>query len=285
MASVGGFPSFVALRDGFRLHVETLGHGRPVLLIHGFTGSIRAWGVDLLSHLARENRVIAIDLLGHGASDVPSDPRRYALREIIEDLTSVLDSLEVERPTWIGYSMGGRVALAAAIERPERVGSLVLESVSPGLKSETERAARRSLDAALAERIVQGGIKEFVAYWSELPIFASQKRLSKTTRRAIRERRLRNSPEGLAGCLVGLGTGSQPSYWDRLHKIPVRTLFISGGQDPKFTSIAARMVQLVPSASRCVVAQAGHTVHLERSHEWLRSVGEHLVPLADALEK
>ena len=63
--------------------------------------------------------------------------------------------------TWIGYSMGGRVALAAAIERPERVGSLVLESVSPGLKSEVERAARRSLDAALAERIVQGGIKEF----------------------------------------------------------------------------------------------------------------------------
>lgn len=285
MASVGGFSSFVTLRDGIRLHVETLGEGDPILLVHGFTGSVRAWGVDILSHLARNNRVIAIDLLGHGASDTPSDPRRHALPEVVEDLISLLDSLEIERPAWIGYSMGGRVALAAAIERPERVGSLVLESSSPGLESKAERADRRSSDAALAERIVRGGIEDFVDYWSELPLFASQKRLPVKTREAIRERRLRSSPEGLAGCLAGLGTGSQPSYWDRLHEIRVRTLLISGGEDSKFTSIAVRMAQLVPGASTCVVAKTGHTVHIERPNEWLRAVGEHLFPPADAIKK
>ena len=220
--------------------------------------------------------------MGHGASDAPSNPTRYALQEIIEDLISVLDFFDVERPVWIGYSMGGRVALAAAIERPARVGSMVLESASPGLESEAERVARRSSDAALAERIVRGRIEDFVAYWSELPLFDSQQRLPGKTREAMREHRLRSSPEGLAGCLTGLGPGSQPSYWDRLHEIRGRTLLISGEEDPKFTSIASRMEQLMPGASICVVAKAGHNVHLERPNEWLQAVGQHLYPFANA---
>ena len=268
--------SDISLRDGLRLRVGTVGNGDPVLLIHGFTGCIQAWGPVILSTLAQAHKVIAVDLLGHGASDKPSDSRRYALQKMIEDLESVLDAFGIRSAAWIGYSMGGRVALGAAIERPDRVGSLILESASPGLNSEAERIERRSADASLAQRILNRGMEEFVGYWTDLPLFASQKRLPDRTRRAIRERRMQNSREGLAACLKGLGTGSQPCFWNRLHEIQVPTLFISGKEDSKFAATASKMRKLVSDASVCVVEQTGHTIHLERPEEWLRVVKNHL---------
>ena len=276
MADEGLTFSYISLRDGFRLHVGTAGEGDPILLVHGFTGCIHAWGKVVLSGLARTHRVVAVDLLGHGASDTPSDPRRYALQEVIQDLVSVLDYFEAQNSAWIGYSMGGRVALGAAVERPERVRSLVLESATPGLVLEADQVARRKADADLAHRITSRGIEDFVEFWTDLPLFASQKRLQDQIRDAIRKRRLGNSPEGLAACLVGLGTGSQPSYWDRLHEIRSPTLLLSGKEDPKFTAIASQMAALLPDAAACVIEEAGHTVHLERPEEWLRTVEDYL---------
>ena len=276
MSDTGLNFGYIPLRDGLRLRAGTAGDGEPILLVHGFTGSIEAWGATVLSGLAATHRLIAVDLLGHGASDTPSDPRRYALPEVIQDLVSVLDCFEAQRPAWIGYSMGGRVALGAAIERPERVGCLVLESASPGLESEADRIARRKSDATLAQHILTRGIEDFVGYWSNLPLFASQKRLPDWIRGAIGERRKRNSPQGLAACLVGLGTGSQPSFWNQLQEFRPPMLLISGKEDPKFTAIASRMATIAPNSSACVIEDAGHTVHLECPEKWLQAVREHL---------
>ena len=95
MTDAGLTFSHVALRDGSRLRAGIAGDGDPILLVHGFTGSIEAWGATVLSGLVATHRLIAVDLLGHGASDSPSDPRRYAYQEVIQDLVSVLDFLYV----------------------------------------------------------------------------------------------------------------------------------------------------------------------------------------------
>ena len=102
----------VTMRDGLRLHAEVLGEGEPLLLIHGFTGSAGAWGEELLSGLARAHRVVAVDLLGHGKSEYSSDPERYRVDELLQDLGQILDALDIEAARWLGYSMGGRLALA-----------------------------------------------------------------------------------------------------------------------------------------------------------------------------
>ena len=250
-----------------------------MLLLHGFTGSVEAWGEVILQGLAAAGlRVLAVDLPGHGRSDVPDTPRRYHLESVVHDLLDVLDARGLERPAWVGYSMGGRIALGAAVLHPDRVGRLVLESASPGLESEADREARRRSDEALSRRILDRGIEAFVSEWMDLPLFATQRRLPEPVIARARRRRLRCSPRGLALTLRGLGTGSQPSFWADLGSLPHRTLLLAGGLDTKYVEIAERMAARISGVERRTVADAGHTVHREAPEAWLRSVGEFLAP-------
>jgi 2-succinyl-6-hydroxy-2,4-cyclohexadiene-1-carboxylate synthase len=271
---------YVTLRDGLRLHVRVQGNGEPLLLLHGFTGSIEAWGRELLDGLARAHQVIALDLLGHGESDASSDPARYAMDEMLRDLTQVLDALGVGEARWLGYSMGGRIALAGAVLRPARVSALMLESASPGLANENERRARRRADEALAEGILRGGMEAFVDHWMGLPLFATQGKLPGRTREENRERRLKNRPEALAACLRGLGTGAQPSFWDSLPDLGVPALLMAGEEDIRFTEVARRMAKAMPRAQLRLIPRAGHTIHLENPFAWLAAVRTY-DPMAD----
>ena len=263
---------FVTLRDDLRLHVRVQGEGEPLLLLHGFTGSVEAWGEECFRGLAQAHRVVAVDLLGHGASDCSTEPERYRVEEILRDLGQVLDALAIERARWVGYSMGGRIALAAAVLRPARVSSLVLESASPGLLGEGERRARRRADEALAEGILRGGMEAFVDHWMGLPLFATQGKLPPRVREANRERRLRNDPEALAACLRGLGTGAQPSFWENLRQIQVPTLLLAGEEDVKFTELARQMAEIMPAAELRLIPKSGHSIHLENPFAWLAAL-------------
>jgi 2-succinyl-6-hydroxy-2,4-cyclohexadiene-1-carboxylate synthase len=263
---------FVTLRDDLRLHVRVQGAGEPLLLLHGFTGSVEAWGEECFRGLAQAYRVVAVDLLGHGASDVSDDPERYRMEETLRDLGQVLDALSIEEARWLGYSMGGRIAVAGAVLKPARVSSLILESASPGLAGENERRARRRADEALAEGILRGGMEAFVDHWMGLPLFATQGKLPPTIREANRERRLKNNPEALAACLRGLGTGAQPSFWEDLPGIRVPTLLLAGEEDHKFSELARRMADLLPSAELRLIPKSGHSIHLENPFAWLAAV-------------
>lgn len=263
---------FVTMRDGLRLHVRVQGRGEPLLMIHGFTGSLDAWGEEFLNGLAQAFQVVAVDLPGHGDSDPSDDPERYRMEEVLKDLCQVLDATSIDQARWLGYSMGGRVALAGAVLHPARVATLILESASPGLSGEAERKARRRADEALAEGILRGGMEAFVDHWMGLPLFATQGKLPQKVQEANRERRLRNRPESLAACLRGLGTGAQPSYWEALPDIRVPTLLLAGEEDEKFTAIARRMSQEMPGSELRVIPRAGHSIHLENPFAMLAAV-------------
>ncbi|MBT5773750.1 MAG: alpha/beta fold hydrolase, partial [Dehalococcoidia bacterium] len=104
--------------DGLRLHVEQQGSGPAVVLLHGFTGSTTTWG-SLTELLTPEFEVIAIDIVGHGESDAPTEVDRYRMERCTDDLVAVLAKLGHERATWLGYSMGARTALQLAVRHPE----------------------------------------------------------------------------------------------------------------------------------------------------------------------
>ena len=263
---------FVTMRDGLRLHVRVEGDGEPLLLLHGFTGSVEAWGEETFKGLTQAYQVVAVDILGHGASDFSTDADRYRVEEVLRDLCQVLDAVGVETARWLGYSMGGRIALAGAVLRPGRVSSLILESASPGLAGENERRARRRADDALAEGILRGGMEAFVDHWMGLPLFATQGKLPPKIREANRERRLRNNPEALAACLRGLGTGAQPSFWDDLPGIRVPALVLAGEEDQKFSTLARRMAGMIQGAELRLIPRAGHSIHLENPFAWLAAV-------------
>ena len=282
----------VRLRDGSGLRVVELRRdgtalretALSVLLLHGFTGSVEAWGEELLGGLAATGRrVVAVDLLGHGGSDVPAEPPRYAMERQLDDLEEVLDVLELERAAWVGYSMGARLALGGALLRPRRVAALVLESGSPGLATGSERRARRAADEALAARLEDAepeAIARFVDDWLARPLFETQRRLPEDVRRRERLRRLTAHPRGLAGTLRGLGTGAQPSLWERLDEVEPPVLLLTGRLDAKFEAIADRMAGSMPASVRASVPDAGHAIHLERPGAWLARVNGFLAEVA-----
>jgi 2-succinyl-6-hydroxy-2,4-cyclohexadiene-1-carboxylate synthase len=254
--------------NGVRLGVEQWGENFPMqptlVLLHGFTGSARTWAIHAQTYAAAGLRVIALDMLGHGASDVPDDPARYSIEHCRDDILAALDVLGVPAGSAIllGYSMGGRIALHTAFSGFCR--GLILESASPGIADETERAARRASDAALAARIEREGVPAFVEYWENLPLFASQRALPDAVQSAVRAQRLHNHARGLANSLRGVGTGSQPALHDRLPRLTSPTLLIAGALDAKYAAIAREMAQVIPHSEVRIVPGAGHTVHLEQ---------------------
>jgi len=204
------------------------------------------------------------------------------MESIARHLEVVIGAVGGRRAALVGYSMGARIALATAILRPGRVGRLVLESGSPGLRDESDRRARRERDEALAESIVRDGVPRFVEGWMAQPIFATQQRLPPEVRARERSRRLEASAEGLAGALRALGTGSQPSFWGRLEDARAPVLLITGGDDGKFVSIAREMASRLPDCRSMVVEDVGHTVHLEAPETWLEIVVPFLAGTAPA---
>jgi 2-succinyl-6-hydroxy-2,4-cyclohexadiene-1-carboxylate synthase len=171
-----------------------------------------------------------------------------------------LAALAPDRFTLAGYSMGGRIALHAAVAFPARIERLVLIGASPGLADAAERAARRVDDDALADEIDSLDIEAFARRWAQTPVLAGQ---PPAVADLVHADRLRNPPAGLARALRGLGTGVLPSLWDRLASIAVPVVVVVGERDAKFRGIAGEMAGALPDARVVVVPSAGHAVHLE----------------------
>src|SRR5699024_3377476 len=108
------------------------------------------------------------------------------------ELKILLEELQVSKCHLLGYSMGGRVALSFAQRHPEMVSCLILESASPGLKTESERIERKEKDAKLADNILQNGLESFVDEWESLQMFSTQKMLPDDAKATIRKERLRS---------------------------------------------------------------------------------------------
>lgn len=240
----------------------------PYLLLHGFTGAGANWS-PVAQMLAQHACVIMPDLLGHGATAAPDDPARYAMPAAAADLFALWQALALPPVHLVGYSMGGRLALYTALEYPRMVARLTLESASPGLDSEAERAARRAADEALADRIERDGMAAFTASWENLPLFATQSADAKARLRAVR---LAQRPRGLANSLRGMGTGAQPSLWPRLPSLALPVHLVVGALDVKFVAINQRMAERIPGARLTVIPDAGHAVHLEQPDAYLTAL-------------
>jgi 2-succinyl-6-hydroxy-2,4-cyclohexadiene-1-carboxylate synthase len=251
------------------------GEGPSLLLLHGFTGCKENWSF-LIERLSKNYKVIAIDLLGHGKTESPQIVERYVFERVCEDLYEFLEELSISSVHILGYSMGGRIALAFSSIYPSKVSSLILESSSPGLMSEEERFHRKKADEALAIDIINNGVSAFVDKWEEIPLFASQKQLHIHKQNRIRVQRLQNNPLGLANSLKGMGTGRQPSYWDKLSSVKIPVLLLCGELDRKFCEIAARMKERIPQATIFQIPGVGHAIHVEQPDVFGEIVDEFL---------
>lgn len=246
------------------------GKGEPLVLLHGFTGSSQTWE-PFIEKWASAFMVIAIDLPGHGRTNTPDFP---SMIQFCDELRELLHSFQIEKCHLLGYSMGGRIALSFAERHGTLVTSLMLESASPGLPTDAERKERKRRDLALAERIVKKGVPAFVEEWEDLPLFKTQKRLSMDAQHKIRQERLMQKAEGLSRSLVQMGTGSQPSWWERLNTLYMPVQLIVGGLDSKFVQINQQMESAINQSELVIVQEAGHAVHVEQVEKFATIVME-----------
>lgn len=267
----------VKMADGVCYRAADSGHdsSEALVFLHGFTGSKESW--MFLQDTFPGERLVMIDCLGHGETDAPLQAVRYSTSRQVSDLAAIFDQLKLHKVKLIGYSMGGRLACSFAQAFPDRVSALVLESSTPGLGTLQERKNRIQSDRKLADFILRDGIESFVDYWENIPLFATQLSLPEGVRKNIRAARLRNNPAGLAGSLLGMGTGSQPSWWDALDNIKAPVLLVCGEWDEKFCVINQKVHKRLPSSKIEVVKQAGHTVHVEQPRIFGKIISEFLL--------
>jgi 2-succinyl-6-hydroxy-2,4-cyclohexadiene-1-carboxylate synthase len=223
-----------------------------LLLLHGFTQTGRSWQ-PVRDVLAARYRAVAPDLPGHGQFAWRRPASFAACDAYVRALTD-------EEFTLAGYSMGGRIALHAALSVGARIRRLVLVGASPGIADQGEREQRRAADDALADRIEAIGVEAFAREWGAQPLFAGMPR--GIAEQADTDRR-RNTAPGLAAALRGLGTGVMPSLWDRLGELPMPVDLVVGERDEKFRAIAERMTAALVAGRLHVVPGTGHAVHLE----------------------
>jgi 2-succinyl-6-hydroxy-2,4-cyclohexadiene-1-carboxylate synthase len=221
-----------------------------VVLVHGFTQTLAAWE-PVAQRLAGRWPVVRVDLPGHGGSS--------GVRVGFAEAAGLVGTCGGPG-AYVGYSLGGRLCLRLALDRPDLVRALVLVGASPGIADPAARAERRAADEALAEAVERDGVEAFLDRWLAGPLFATL-----PGELAGRADRLANTAEGLAFALRRLGTGAQEPIWDRLAGLRPPTLLVAGALDVKFADLAREMAAAAgPAAAVALVPGAGHAAHLER---------------------
>jgi len=251
--------------DEMRYHIEIKGTGKPMICLHGFSGNLSTWELIQLA----DYQMILIDLIGHGESEKPCSSQFYYWEVIIRHLNKLIHQLSLKKYSLLGYSMGGRIALAYALAYPQEIDKLILESASYGECGLIKRLKRRRNDLKLAKNISQNGIEWFNRYWSGLDIFATQTQLPKAIIDQISERRLLNAPHALSNTLRGSGQGKFPCLKNQISELSMPVLYINGEYDTKYEQIGLEVKKLNSNIKHEIIKGVGHNTHIEDPHAFI----------------
>ena len=253
------------------LKFQALGpKGGPALVcLHGFLGTGSDWipFAQELQRLRPDIQILLPDLPSHGES-VSISPQNFSAW-----LCETLDAAGISRATLAGYSLGGRLALAAAIEQPHRFPAFIGISTTAGIENSDERTARCEADAKLARRLREDSFDSFLRDWWSLPIFESPKKMPADEFLASR---LTQNPVALAEVLEAWSPGFLPAQWSELRPYPGSALLLAGVCDAKYSLLARRMAESFRSAKTQILPGCGHRLLDESPLELARVVADFL---------
>ena len=264
---------------GMPVSIVEAGRGDPVLLLHGL-GATKASFLPTLLALARDHRVIAPDLLGHG--DTAKPLARYDAPTFARFVLSLMDALEIERADLIGNSMGGRISIEVAMTTPDRVRSVSLLCPAVAFLKRRGfvpfvRVMRPELGLVphrLPHRLVVRSIRTMFARPDRLP-------MSWYEAGADEFLRIFRTPRGRAALYASMRNiyldepGGERGFWVRLERLDTPALFLWGDRDRLVPAGFDRHVRRVlPGATSRVLDDCGHVPqfeHPDRTHALIRS--------------
>jgi pimeloyl-ACP methyl ester carboxylesterase len=250
------------------------GRGDTFVLCHGFSGSAHDFDLQL-TRLAEGGRVVTLDQRGHGRSTKCADVGAYSIERLAEDLAGFLTAVGGGPVDLLGHSMGGRVVLEVALQRPELVRSLILMDTSAWSFEVTDDAVREMLAGFFSAYDPAEGLPDFsVMAGPEDPL------IDAATTPEWRERKesllAEFDPYALAALGHALFTNSVLPRRDRLAEITCPVTVIAGEHDHPFVDQAPELAAEVADGELVVVAGAYHSPQLTHPEQWAVAVEDHL---------
>jgi 2-succinyl-6-hydroxy-2,4-cyclohexadiene-1-carboxylate synthase len=213
-----------------------------VVLIPGFTQTAASWA-PVREVVDASCDVTAVEV-----------PRRDTFEATARSI-----GVRGQHAIYVGYSMGGRLALRLAIDHPELVQGLVLVSMAPGIPDAHARAEREVSDEKLAREVEHVGTEAFLASWLAQPLFATVP----ADAPGLAERNAL-APAYIAHCLRVLGAGAMRPMWDQLGRLTMPVGLVTGRLDTKYETIAEQMLERISGDVSHVSFDCGHAVPLEQ---------------------
>ena len=176
-----------------------------------------------------------------------------------------------------GYSLGGRLALRAAVREPGRYAGLVTVGATAGIDDPVQRAARAEADDRLASWIETAPIEDVVGVWERQPLFADQ---SERLVEEQREGRLTHDPKELALLLRTAGQGVLEPVWGELVTLELPLLAVAGARDEGYVRAARRLADTAARGRCALVEEAGHAAHLQQPERVAELIAAFVDPLS-----
>lgn len=253
--------------NGHKIAYLDVGDGTPVILLHGFGGSMWQWEHQQTA-LSAKFRVITPDVLGSGLSDKPE--MDYSPDEMLAFLVGFMDALRIRQAVLVGHSMGAGLAIGMALDHPERIAKLVLISGLPQhvIENLTNPTIRRALDTSAPAWLVSFGNWLFGGVFTEgilKEIIYDPTLLTE----AVLDRSNRNRKRpGLFGPVMSAGRHLpvwESRFAPRIGSITQRTLILWGEEDRVFPiTVGQQLHTMIPGSTFVAIPRAGHMPQWEQ---------------------
>ena len=241
---------------GVWIAFEESGTGLPIVLTHSFLCSGEMWR-EQVPALAGDHRVINVDVRGHGRSGPVTAP--FTLDDAVSDVIAVLDAVGIGQAIWCGLSIGGMVALRAALSHPGRVAGLILMDTDAGAETAWNKVKYRAMGAGARAF----GFRPLLPAIAGLMFGATTHRVNRPLVDEWQARFAENHVPSMLFCLEALIR--RDSILDRLHEIQVPALVLVGEEDRSLpVALSRRIHARLADSIVTVIPAAGHLAALEQ---------------------
>ncbi|MCC6891012.1 MAG: alpha/beta hydrolase [Hyphomicrobiales bacterium] len=265
---------YATAKDGVRLYFEEVGCGTPVVFVHEYAADYRTWEPQL-RFLSRQYRCVTFSARGYPPSDVPSTDTAYSQAIARDDVTTIMDHLAIDCAHIVGHSMGAYTTLHVGLDYPQRCRSLIVAGCGwgsdPAAREQAERMGR-----AIADMFRDEGIAAAADKYANFPVRLQHRAKDPRGWAEFVHWLSEHSAEGHVLTMLNVQL-KRPTLYDlrdRLTKLAVPMLVVSGDEDDWCLDGSVFLKRTVPTAALLVLPRSGHTITSEEPEAFSRALFE-----------